>query len=481
MANTLLITAEGRQAIADALANGTQVYPKTFKFITPIMAINDTFTANSIPVEDVWYTANITEYDVDNSATVSFNCIVEANLATHNTGTIALYFEDGTLFAICALSSQLPINQRQGVYLRINHDSATTAFNFNFLSQNDYLHETDSFFLGTTEVPLNRTTGSLTLNGVTAETSLNSNKLENKTIAEIQALIINAITNGAGTAYDTLLELQNEIQANDGDISGILTTLTQKLGKSGGTMTGNISFTEDEGGIDWYRNTDKAYIKYFNDSDSDENCRLEFLTGDNGSDDFVFMSQAGATLVELMRMRPDAGYDGLTYKGKQVWNDENVKDLFIPSAYPTSVDIPFAPRMIPDSSSDSAYVHIGTINIYTAYGNGQIEGTCLWGGRVFDFSISIASGSTIGTMGSAFVNIIPRGGTITADMFKTNYYSISETAIAISLYTYKHTYSNGSIRYKNIFGRHSSTTFSVTPSLKRDEVNLNNSLAVTIG
>ncbi|MFT7880444.1 MAG: hypothetical protein ABXS91_08630, partial [Sulfurimonas sp.] len=233
MANTLLLTDQGRQAIADALAGGTTISPKTFKFITPIMAIDSTFTEASIPAGDVWYSGDITEYSVDDSATVSFNCIVEANVATERTGTVGLYLDDGRLFAICSLTSQLPENQRQGVYLRINHDSATSAFNFNFLSYNKYVEDTDIIYLGTTAVQINRASGALVLAGVTAS---DAQKLEGSTKQQIIDTITAAILNGAGEAYDTLLELQQEIQSNDSDISGILTTLSNKANRFGDAL-----------------------------------------------------------------------------------------------------------------------------------------------------------------------------------------------------------------------------------------------------
>jgi len=223
MANNFLLTDDGRQAIADALADGTPVSPKTFKFIVPIMNIDATFSASNIPSEDVWFTGTITEYSVDDAATVSFNCIVEANLATDQTGTVGLYLEDGTLFAICALASQLPINQRQGVYLRLNHDSLTTAFNFNFLSVNNYLEKNSSLFIGTTEVQLDRVSGSLVLNDVEVT---NAQKLGGYTAEEIKDQIVA----GAGDAYDTLLELQNEIQSNDVEIAGLIAGAIQDFG-----------------------------------------------------------------------------------------------------------------------------------------------------------------------------------------------------------------------------------------------------------
>ena len=53
-----------------------------------------------------------------------------------------------------------------------------------------------------------------------------------------------AITNlidGAGDAYDTLLELKNEIQANDTELNTVFSQVATKVSKSGDTMTGNLT------------------------------------------------------------------------------------------------------------------------------------------------------------------------------------------------------------------------------------------------
>lgn len=59
-----------------------------------------------------------------------------------------------------------------------------------------------------------------------------------------------------------------------------------KLAKTGGTMTGNLTFVDNVEGIVWSRNTDGAFIKFKNNSDQDTNSYLEFGTLDNGNEFF---------------------------------------------------------------------------------------------------------------------------------------------------------------------------------------------------
>ena len=62
-------------------------------------------------------------------------------------------------------------------------------------------------------------------------TATDSALLNGKTEAELATAVVNTITNGAGTAYDTLLELENEIKANDTDLVTILATQANKVDK----------------------------------------------------------------------------------------------------------------------------------------------------------------------------------------------------------------------------------------------------------
>jgi len=93
----------------------------------------------------------------------------------------------------------------------------------------------------------------------------------------------------------------------------------QDVTNRGNTLTTNIKFTEDEGGIEWYRNTDSASIKFYNDSDADTNSRLEFNIRDNKNEFFLFTSYNHTTLsdTELLKIHPTAD---MTLRGNKVYD-----------------------------------------------------------------------------------------------------------------------------------------------------------------
>jgi len=85
---------------------------------------------------------------------------------------------------------------------------------------------------------------------------------------------------------------------------------------TGGTMTGNITFSDDQEGIVWSRNTDSAYIKFFNTADGDSNSRLEYATADNGTEYHRWVHfTPGSTEYELMALRYNTGVGDLTVTG----------------------------------------------------------------------------------------------------------------------------------------------------------------------
>jgi hypothetical protein len=95
---------------------------------------------------------------------------------------------------------------------------------------------------------------------------------------------INNLIAGAPGALDTL----DELAAALGDDSNFATTVTNsiatKLPLAGGTMTGDINWTQTNRGLTWGMNTDGAYIKFYNTGDGDVNSRLEYATSDNGDE-----------------------------------------------------------------------------------------------------------------------------------------------------------------------------------------------------
>jgi hypothetical protein len=65
-----------------------------------------------------------------------------------------------------------------------------------------------------------------------------------QTASQVGTLIttaINALVGNAGTGYDTLVELQNEIENNDVSLNEVFTNVATKVSKSGDTMTGNLT------------------------------------------------------------------------------------------------------------------------------------------------------------------------------------------------------------------------------------------------
>jgi hypothetical protein len=97
------------------------------------------------------------------------------------------------------------------------------------------------------------------------------------------------------------------------------------LQRTGGNMTGNISFSDDGEGIVWSRDTDGASIRFYSDSDNDSNTRLEFQTRDNQDEFFLWSHKptGGNPSIELMRLQPNNAQNGLTYRSNIVWHEGN--------------------------------------------------------------------------------------------------------------------------------------------------------------
>jgi len=136
------------------------------------------------------------------------------------------------------------------------------------------------------------------------------------TTADITAAIDN-LSDSAPALLNTL----NELAAALGDDPNFATTITNsiatKLSLSGGTMTGNITFSDDAEGIVWSRNTDGASIKFYNTADGDTDSRLEFHTNDNNNEFFRWThGPSGAATYETMKLVPaSAGNSVLTVQG----------------------------------------------------------------------------------------------------------------------------------------------------------------------
>lgn len=116
---------------------------------------------------------------------------------------------------------------------------------------------------------------------------------------------------------------------------------------TGDTMTGSLNFTTADTGITWNMNTDGASIKFYNTGDGDTDSRLEFNVNDNTNEDFRFTYTTGGATTELLRMMPDGGQTGITFRGNTVWHagsdgsgsglDADLLDGNHASAFATSV------------------------------------------------------------------------------------------------------------------------------------------------
>ena len=132
-------------------------------------------------------------------------------------------------------------------------------------------------------------------------------------------------TGASGTApsltYDTGANSKAVLRTADGDFggryivasgdsgnAGFRGTASGNLALTGGTLTGNITFNNDQLGLVWSRNSDGASIKFYNTGDGDTNSRLEFQTNDNANEYFRWThARSGvATPWESMRLTPNA-------------------------------------------------------------------------------------------------------------------------------------------------------------------------------
>lgn len=136
------------------------------------------------------------------------------------------------------------------------------------------------------------------------------------TTADITAAIDSLVDSAPGT-LDTLNELAAAIGDDPNFATSISTSIAAKLPLTGGTMTGNITFTDDAEGIVWSRNTDGASIKFYNTADGDTDSRLEFHTNDNNNEYFRWThGPSGGALYEVMKLMPtSSGSSRLTVSG----------------------------------------------------------------------------------------------------------------------------------------------------------------------
>ena len=92
--------------------------------------------------------------------------------------------------------------------------------------------------------------------------------------------------------------------------------------KIGDNVFGTLSWTNVSGeGLEWSKNTDKASIKFYNEGDTDPDCRLQFEIGDNNTEYFTFVLNPSGARPNITLLK--IGHSELSYKGYDVWHDGN--------------------------------------------------------------------------------------------------------------------------------------------------------------
>ena len=123
--------------------------------------------------------------------------------------------------------------------------------------------------------------------------------------------------------YDHTDFLKVNAKAVDSDLLDGLDS-TAFLQRAGGTMTGNIEFSDSDEGLRFAPNTDTATIKYINGGVGDTDARLEFQTQNNDYNAFRWThNDTGSNVIELMKLVNNDVANGLTYRGNTVWHAGN--------------------------------------------------------------------------------------------------------------------------------------------------------------
>ncbi|MFM5317357.1 tail fiber domain-containing protein [Aeromonas veronii] len=115
----------------------------------------------------------------------------------------------------------------------------------------------------------------------------------------------------------SISEPSDTLYATAGAVKRVADIASAALPKSGGILTGSVTFSNDSV-LQWSRNTDAAAIGFKNSSDSDTDSFMWFRTSDNGNEYFKWQSVNGATTTDLMTLKGD----NLRIKGYQVYHQD---------------------------------------------------------------------------------------------------------------------------------------------------------------
>lgn len=163
---TAVITDAGVALLAQSLANGTQVVPKYYHFIETYHEALNTMVASDLPT--FWKEKDIDLYQMVDINTIEFVMVTEASDADFDVRTIAIYLEDGTLFAVANPSYVISQSQRQVAKVQLTFVNIGLALSFKYIPHSET--DQDIALLNTIAVHGNQTTkNTLTLKGVKIE------------------------------------------------------------------------------------------------------------------------------------------------------------------------------------------------------------------------------------------------------------------------------------------------------------------------
>lgn len=134
MANPLgkaVLTELGITKIVESLGGGVQITPKYYHFIEEYYEADSTMVAGDIPT--YWKEKDIDLYQMVDDHTVEFVMITEASNADYSVSTIAIYLEDGTLFAVANPSYVISQSQRQVAKIQLSFSEIGQALSFMYI------------------------------------------------------------------------------------------------------------------------------------------------------------------------------------------------------------------------------------------------------------------------------------------------------------------------------------------------------------
>lgn len=197
------------------------------------------------------------------------------------------------------------------------------------------------------------------------------------------------------------------------------------LSTAGGTMTGNITFSDDGEGVVWSRNTDSASIKFYNTGDADTDSRLEFNIGDNGNEFFRWTGTAASVTTELMKLTPADTTNGLTFRGNTVWHAGNFNPANVDNygGWSFKVNGTQYEKIGPDGTlnfkaGSNITLTKSAANEITITGG---QGYAGWNLQVNGANqTTIASGNTVNFIGAGGTTITKSGNNVTITSSNTN-------------------------------------------------------------